>query len=117
MFRRAALLFTALTVSAFSLTAADVSGKWTFHVKFFLHNGDPWFQFQQTGEKLTGSYHGHFGEAPLNGTVKADHVEFTISDQQGTAVYSGDLNGDTIKGTAKYPFPLGTGHFEGKRSK
>ncbi len=117
MLRRAALLPAALALMAFSASAADISGKWTFHVKFFLHNGDPWFQFQQSGENLTGTYHGHFGEAPLTGSVKGDKVEFTIADKQGTAVYSGDLKGDTMKGTAKYPLPLGTGHFEGQRSK
>ncbi len=105
-----------LLCQASSLFGADLSGKWTFHVKFFLRNGDPWFQFQQTGEKLTGTYHGYFGELPLAGTVKGDQVEFAIEDKRGRGSYSGTLKGDVIRGTAKYPLPLGTGHFEGKRT-
>ncbi len=102
--------------SGVSLFGADLTGKWTLHVKFFMHNGDPWFQFQQSGEKLTGTYHGYFGELPLVGTVKGEQVEFHIEDKRGSGTYVGTLNGDVLKGTAKYPFPLGTGHFEGKRT-
>jgi hypothetical protein len=97
--------------------AEDISGKWTFHVKFFLGSGDPWFEFKQEGEKLTGMYHGRFGDLPLNGTVKGDKVDFSVSGEKGTGTYSGTIVADSIKGTAKYPRPVGTGRFEGKRTK
>lgn len=116
MLRPAALLAAALFLGSLSASAADISGKWTFHVKFTLGSGDPWFEFHQDGEKLTGTYHGRFGVAPLNGTVKGNEVEFSSVNDKGTGHYKGTLAGDTIKGTAKYPFPLGTGHFEGKRT-
>ena len=115
MFLKPSLVF-ALSLFAAPLFGADVTGKWTYHVKFFLGSGDPWFQFQQTGEKLTGMYHGRFGDFPLAGTVKGDQIEFTIQEKQGTATYAGTLTGDSVKGTAKYPRPAGTGHFEGKRT-
>ena len=113
---RSLLAIGAFLISSASLFAADVTGKWTFHVKFFLGSGDPWFQFKQDGEKLTGMYHGRFGDFPLTGTVKGDQIEFTIAEKQGTAVYNGTLTGDSVKGTAKYPMPAGTGHFQGKRT-
>ena len=105
-----------LGVLAGSLWGADLTGKWTFHTKFFLHSGDPWFEFKQQGEVLTGTYHGYFGEAPLTGTVKGDQVEFSMQDNRGKASYRGTVTGDSMKGTAHYPLPLGTGHFTGKRT-
>jgi hypothetical protein len=110
-----ALLLTFLLQAA-SCFAADISGNWVFHVKFTLGSGDPTFEFQQKGETLTGTYHGRFGVAPLTGTVKGNEVEFTTKNDKGTGKYKGTLTGDTISGTVKYPFPAGTGHFDGKRS-
>ena len=110
------LLFISLL--PLSLSAADISGRWTFHVEFRLGSGDPAFNFVQSGEKLTGTYHGRFVVFPLSGTVKDDQLEFTFFDEkQRVAKYKGMIVGDTITGTAKYPFPAGTGHFQGKRSK
>jgi hypothetical protein len=120
MSRRAALLtafvLTSLFLAPFAASAADISGKWTFHVKFTIRSGDPWFEFHQDGQKLTGTYHGYFGEAPVSGTVNGNEIDFTAVSSKGTGHYKGTLTGDMIKGTAKYPFPLGTGHFEGKRT-
>jgi hypothetical protein len=104
-----------LLLPALSCFAADITGKWVFHVKFTLGSGDPTFEFQQQGEKLTGTYRGRFGVAPLTGTVHGNEVEFTSKNDKGTGKYKGTLVGDTISGTAKYPFPAGTGHFDGKR--
>ncbi len=61
-------------------------------------------------------YHGYFGDIPLEGTVRGTAIDFTVKSDRGTGVYHGDLSGDEIKGKAKYPFPLGTGKLEGKRS-
>jgi hypothetical protein len=94
----------------------NLTGKWTLHVKFHLGSGDPWFEFHQEGSKLTGTYHGYFGVAPITGTVNGTDIEFTSSNDKGTGHYKGAIVGGVFKGTAKYPFPLGTGHFEGKRS-
>jgi len=110
-------LLCLLVVVTSALSAADMTGKWTFHVKFFLGSGDPWFEFKQDGEKLTGMYHGRFGEKQLTGTVKGNQVDFSFADNRGTASYSGTVTGDQISGKAKYPAPAGTGHFEGKRTK
>jgi hypothetical protein len=49
--------------------------------------------------------------------VNGNDVEFTATTDKGTGKYKGTLTGDTIKGTAKYPFPAGTGHFDGQRAK
>ncbi|HEV8146086.1 MAG TPA: hypothetical protein VGP79_06895 [Bryobacteraceae bacterium] len=92
-----AFLFTA----ALAL-AADVTGKWNFTVVLEAGSGNPTFEFKQDGEKLTGSYKGQFGEAPLTGTVKGDKIEFTFSGQAGTVKYAGTIDGKKMKGTCEY---------------
>jgi len=92
-----------LLLSAALGFAADISGKWTFNVVLDAGSGSPTFEFKQTGEKLTGTYHGQFGEAQLSGTVKGDRIEFSFGGQLGTVVYSGTLEGaNKMKGTCDY---------------
>lgn len=92
-----------LLLSAALSFAADITGKWTFNVVLDAGSGSPTFEFKQNGEKLTGSYHGQFGDAELTGTVKGDKVEFSFGGQLGTVVYSGTLEGaNKIKGTCDY---------------
>lgn len=92
-----------LLASAALSFAADISGKWTFNVVLDAGGGSPTFEFKQTGEKLTGTYHGQFGEAPLTGTVKGDKVEFSFGGALGTVIYSGALEGQArMKGTCDY---------------
>ena len=114
--RIGALLLALLLLQSVSCFAADISGHWVFHVVFTLGSGDPTFEFHQQGEKLTGTYKGRFGVAPLTGTVQGNDVEFITSNDKGKGKYKGTLTGDTIKGTVKYPLPAGTGHFDGKRA-
>ena len=92
-----------LVLSAALCFAADITGKWTFNVVLDAGSGSPTFEFKQSGEKLTGTYHGQFGEAPLTGTVKGDKVEFTFGGDLGTVTYSGTLESDTrMKGACDY---------------
>ena len=108
-----ALLFIcAITITAFA--AADVNGKWTATVETDAGSGSPSFVFKQSGEALTGSYAGAFGEAPITGTVKGDDIEFTFkASADGDAVtckYKGKISGNQIKGTVDLG-SVGTGTF------
>jgi hypothetical protein len=92
--------FFAICALAF---AADISGKWSFDVVLDAGSGSPNFEFTQTGETLTGMYHGQFGDAKLTGTVKGDKVEFTFGSDAGSVKYSGTLDGaNKMKGTVDY---------------
>lgn len=105
-----------LILSAALSFAADISGKWTFNVVLDAGSGAPTFEFKQTGEKLTGTYHGAVGDAELTGTVKGDKVEFTFGGQAGTVKYTGTLDGATkISGTCEYG-ELGNGKFTGTKN-
>lgn len=104
-----------LILSAAMSFAADISGKWTFNVVLDAGSGSPTFEFKQSGEKLTGTYHGQFGDAPVTGTVSGDKVELTFSSAAGVAKYSGTLDGATkMKGTCDYG-EAGKGTFTGAK--
>src|ERR1041385_346660 len=84
-----------LCASAF---AADISGKWEFAVQLDAGSGSPTFTFQQTGDKMTGTYNGLLGNAELNGTVKGDVVEFSFESafqgEKVKVVYKGTIASD-----------------------
>ena len=90
-----------LTLCLLSATAfaADISGKWEFTVQLDAGSGSPTFVFKQAGEKLTGTYTGLLGNAPLTGTVKGDAVEFsfeaTAQGQKAKVVYTGVITSAT----------------------
>ena len=113
------LLFV-LTAALVAQTA-DITGTWDFAVETAAGAGTPTFTFKQEGEKLTGSYKGQLGEAPLTGTVKGADVKFSFKlNAQGqdlAITYTGKIEGkDSMKGTAAYG-ELGEGTWTAKRKK
>lgn len=98
-----------VVLTAFSLTcitlAADISGAWEFTVETARGSGTPSFEFKQDGDKLSGTYSGRFGTAPISGTVKGNDVEFAfaIPDVDGKVRYKGTLEGSNrMKGAVEY---------------
>ena len=112
----AAFMFAAiLTVGAQS---TNVTGNWKLTIESPNGTGGPSLVLKQDGEKLTGTYKGRFGESPLEGTVKGKEIKFSTKvNAQGQEVlveYSGTVDGDTMKGKAKFG-DLGEGTFTGKK--
>jgi hypothetical protein len=93
------------TAAPAGASGVNISGDWAFMVETGQGSGSPSFSFKQDGEKLTGTYKGQFGEAPLTGTVKGADIKFVIQiNAQGqdlTITYSGKIETkDSMKGTA-----------------
>lgn len=92
-----------LSLAAYAY-ATDVTGTWNAQVDLGGQSGAPTFVLKQDGEKLTGTYSGALGDAPVTGTIKGDKVSFNF-DAQGAAVhYEGTVNADgtEMKGTCDY---------------
>lgn len=91
-----------------SSTPGDISGAWDFAVELDAGGtGNPTFTFKQEGEKLTGTYNGPLGEAPVAGMIKGMDVKFSYkvkyegADLEGT--YTGKLTGkDAMTGTVSF---------------
>jgi hypothetical protein len=102
--RKAPAILATVVLLAASLFAADVTGTWNATVDLGGQGGTPTFVLKQDGEKLTGTYSGALGEAPLHGTIKGNEIVFDF-DVQGAAVhYAGklDADGKKMQGTCDY---------------
>lgn len=115
----AVLVVSVMFVSAaIAADTANVSGEWALTVDTPNGTGTPSVIFKQDGEDLTGTYKGRFGESQLKGTVKGNEIKFsvTISPQGQDLVveYSGTVDGDSMKGKAKFG-EFGEGNFTGKK--
>ena len=104
--------------------ASGITGVWDFDVTLDSGGtGAPTFTLKQEGEKVTGTYKGQLGEAPVTGTIKGNDfkisykLNFQGQDLEGT--YAGKLtSNDTMEGTITFSVSeLGPGKFTAKRKK
>ena len=87
-FAYALVLSLAVLAPASIAEPAKVAGVWSFSVELAVGTGHPTVTLKQEGEKITGTYDGRYGPAPLEGTVKDRKIEFTVSmTAEGTAVF------------------------------
>jgi hypothetical protein len=104
-------ILAAFFLSSILALAADITGTWTANVVLAAGGGSPKLELKQSGEILTGTYHGQFGDAAITGTVKGNKVEFSFGNDAAKAKYSGTLDGDKkMAGTVDYG-EVGTGAF------
>ena len=116
------LLAAALVVPALTAAqAVNITGTWNLSVTTGQGSGNPTMVFKQDGEKLTGHYTGTLGEADFTGTVKgkAVQINFTVN-AQGTDIdvaYTGEVEGDTMKGSVSMAGGQLSGSFTGNKQK
>jgi hypothetical protein len=85
---------------------AKVAGVWKFTVELAVGTGHPTVTLKQDGEKLTGTYEGRYGPSALEGTIKENKIEFTVSmTAEGAAVsgvFSGVVEGEGMHGAVDF---------------
>lgn len=97
--------------------AATMTGTWLIEAQHSAGVSTPTATITQTGGKLTGTYTGSYGQFELTGSIKGADFTFSVeigSEQTVTVVYTGTLDGDTIKGSLTMG-EMGQGTFTGKR--
>lgn len=102
--KRAIAIWAILVFTAASLFASDLSGTWNAKVDLGDQAGTPTFVLKQNGEKLTGTYSGALGEAPIKGTVKEKDVTIDFESSGIKVHYAGKLDSEDkkIEGTVDY---------------
>src|SRR2546426_1135342 len=98
-------LFVVVALLATSVLAAvDLTGTWNCKVVLGEQSGTPTFVLKQQGEKLTGTYSGALGDAPVTGTVKGSDVTIDFEASGAQIHYAGkvDKDGKKIEGTCDY---------------
>jgi uncharacterized protein (DUF2147 family) len=94
----------------------DITGTWNMFVTTPQGSGNPVFTLKQDGNKLTGTYAGYFGEAPVTGTIKGNDVEMKYTMRGSTTVYKGKvIDGNKMSGTVDIADGQATGTFDGKK--
>ena len=115
-----AVAATAVMMGTSAVAAdANVSGEWDFTVDSQMGTSKPHFSLKQEGTRITGTYKGMLGEAPVTGTVKGNEFDINLKvNAQGMDLditYSGTVDGASMQGTVKLG-DLGEGKFTGKKS-
>lgn len=86
------------------LNGVNVSGHWDFKIETEQGTGEPSFDLEQDGNRVTGKYEGLFGSRPVEGKVEGNKVSLRIvGEYEGQEVFS------AYEGTLK-----GFGSLEGK---
>jgi autotransporter translocation and assembly factor TamB len=101
---RLLLILGIMAVLTLTVFAVNISGTWNAKVDLGGQGGTPTFVLKQDGERLTGTYTGALGDAPLTGTIKADKIAFDFTVQGNKIHYEGTVNSDGTKmeGTCDY---------------
>ncbi len=99
---------------AYGAGNVDMTGTWNLEVESPSGRGAPTFALIQTGDKLSGTYKGAFGESSVEGTVKGNTFEITFESSGIRIEYKGEVVGDQIKGTLDMG-SYGKGTFTGKK--
>lgn len=102
-----ALACSLLMVSVGRLAAADqpanVAGSWQYSVETPRGTMTQTLTIQQDGGAIKGTVKGARGEAPLEGTVDGNKINFTVKRETPngtfTIEYKGTVDGDTMAGT------------------
>jgi len=97
------ILLVAALLLPLGAYAADITGKWQGTMQTPDRQSlEITFQFQQDGEKLTGTTASSYGQEQITeGSVKGDAVSFVVMAGGGNfrIVYKGKLAGDDLKFT------------------
>ena len=117
----ATVLCLALAGTATSALAADASlaGRWLIRILSPQGTLTPSMVLTQDGTKLTGTYKGMRGEAPIAGTLNGNTFDLTVKivGAESTLVveYKGQVSGDALSGRVLMG-PMGEANFTGQRA-
>src|SRR5215472_6745677 len=103
--KKASSILSLVILFAASAFAIDLTGTWDAKVTLSTgQSGTPTFVLKQDGEKLTGTYSGALGDAPINGTVKGSDVTINFEVSGAQIHYSGkvDKEGKKMEGSVDY---------------
>jgi hypothetical protein len=79
-----------------------VAGRWDITIQFVHGDGKYTAFFEQTGEKLHGTYRGQFTEGTLDGTIEGKNIRFRgdlkLEGANLVYAYNGTVDGDQMRG-------------------
>ena len=96
----------------------DVTGTWDLTVETQQGTANPSVTLRQSGEKLSGTYRGRLGDSKVEGTLRGNDIQFSVTlrfqDQPLVITYTGTADRDSMRGTVQFG-DRGSGTWSGKR--
>lgn len=78
---------------------ASVAGKWNMDLQLSFGPASPTIVLKQDDTKLTGTYSGRYGDAPVTGTIKGRAIQFMVKinaeGQDAQMDFTGEVAGDS----------------------
>ena len=107
MLQRSLILSVLVTLGVTVFAApANVVGQWSVSLELGSITGHPTLDLKQDGVKVTGTYRGRYGAAPLEGEVKENQIGFTVTmnaeGQEVSGFFSGTVDGDKMSGAVEF---------------
>jgi L-seryl-tRNA(Ser) seleniumtransferase len=107
MLHRSLFLAVLVTLGVTVFAApANVVGHWSVSLELGSITGHPTLDLKQDGVKVTGTYRGRYGAAPLEGEVKENQIGFTVTmnaeGQEVSGFFSGTVDGDKMSGSVEF---------------
>jgi hypothetical protein len=100
------LVLASLALAPLAAEPAKVAGQWNISLELGEITGRPTIDLKQDGEKLSGTYRGRYGASPIQGSVKDNQIEFTVTmaaeGQQTSGYFAGTVEGDKMSGTVEF---------------
>jgi hypothetical protein len=85
---------------------ANVAGTWDMTVESPQGTAHPLVVLRQSGSRVTGTYRGRLGEVSLQGSVRDNRIQFSVTlkfqDQPITVTYTGTVDREAMTGTAQF---------------
>lgn len=101
-------------LSAQAQDSPNVTGTWTMNVVTDAGSGTPTFNLKQEGDKISGTYTGQLGEAPVTGTIKGNVIHLEFSVQGNLLTYDGKATSTEMEGKVNLA-EMASGTFTGKK--
>jgi hypothetical protein len=85
---------------------ARVEGAWTMTLETPQGTSNPTLTLKQAEQTLSGTYAGRMGEVPIDGTIKASAITFSVKinaqGQEFVLTFTGTVDQDSMKGTVDF---------------
>lgn len=81
--------------------AADLSGNWQVSFAGKRGSRQATMQIKQDGSKVSGSFQGERGSAPVSGTLNGNDISFTVKAPRREISFKGTVHGNKMNGTTE----------------
>lgn len=80
---------------------SNLSGTWQVSFTGKRGNRQATMQLKENGSKLSGSFEGERGSAPVNGSLNGSQISFTVKMPRREVSFTGNVDGNKMSGSTE----------------